>query len=109
MGWEVVEAVFADRTTAPVSEQLKAALALIETFTLRPEELRPEDVEVARKAGLSEEAIEHVIDVATLFNLIDRLADAFGFHVPDRAGLDKGAKVLLRFGYRFPPFLYPRP
>ena len=29
--------------------------------------------------------------------------------VPDQAGLDKGAKVLLRFGYRFPPFLYPRP
>ena len=58
---------------------------------------------------MSEEAIEHVIDVATLFNVIDRLADAFGFSVPDQAGLDKGAKVLLRFGYRFPPFLYPRP
>jgi alkylhydroperoxidase family enzyme len=101
--------VFADRTTAPVSDELKAALALIETFTLRPEGLGPGDVDAARKAGLSQEAIEHVIDVATLFNVIDRLADAFGFFVPDQAGLDKSAKVLLRFGYRFPPFLYPRP
>jgi hypothetical protein len=58
---------------------------------------------------LSNEAIEHVFDVATIFNLIDRLADAFDFYVPDQEGLAQGAKVLLRFGYRFPPFLYPRP
>ncbi len=88
---------------------MKAALALIETFTLRPEELGPNDIETARAAGLSNAAIEHVFDVATIFNLIDRLADAFDFHVPDQEGLDQGAKVLLRFGYRFPPFLYPRP
>ena len=44
-----------------------------------------------------------------MFNLIDRLADAFRFYVPDQAGLDRGAKALLRFGYRFPPFLWPRP
>jgi alkylhydroperoxidase family enzyme len=100
-----VEAVYADRTTAPVSDEVKAALALIETFTLRPEALGPSDVETARKAGLSDEAIEHVFDVATMFNVIDRLADAFQFHVPDQAGLDKGAKVLLRFGYRLPPFV----
>ncbi|MEW6471139.1 MAG: hypothetical protein AB1679_02625 [Actinomycetota bacterium] len=88
---------------------MKAALALIETFTLRPEELGPDDIAAARAAGLSDEAIEHAFDVATLFNVIDRLSDAFGFYVPDQPGLDKGAKVLLRFGYRFPPFLYPRP
>jgi hypothetical protein len=88
---------------------VKAALVLIETFTLRPEELGPNDIETARAAGLSNEAIEHVFDVATIFNLIDRLADAFDFHVPDQEGLDQSAKVLLRFGYRFPPFLYPRP
>ena len=88
---------------------MKAALALIETFTLRPEEFGPDDIEAARNAGLSNEAIEHVFDVATIFNLIDRLADAFDFYVPDQEGLDQAAKVLLRFGYRFPPFLYPPP
>jgi alkylhydroperoxidase family enzyme len=88
---------------------VKAALALIETFTLRPEELGPDDVESARAAGLSDEAIEHVFDVAPLFTVIDRLADAFSFYVPDQEGLDRGATVLLRFGYRFPPFLWPRP
>lgn len=88
---------------------MKAALALIETFTVRPEDLGPDQVEAARAAGLSDEAIDHVFDVAALFNVIDRLADAFEFYVPDEEGLEKGAKALLRFGYRFPPFLYPRP
>src|SRR5215211_6260473 len=39
LGKDMIEAVYADRTTAPVSAEVKAALALIETFTLRPDEL----------------------------------------------------------------------
>ena len=105
----MVEAVFADRATAAVSAEVEAALTLVEGFTLRPDELGPADIEAARAAGLSDEAIAHVIDVATMFNLIDRLADAFEFFVPDQEGFDQSAKALLKFGYRFPPFLYPRP
>jgi uncharacterized peroxidase-related enzyme len=109
LGKDVIEAVYDDRTTAPVSAEVNAALALIETFTLRPDELGSDDVETARTAGLSNEAIEHVFDVATIFNLINRLADAFEFNVPDQERLDQDAKVVLRFGYRFPQFLFPRP
>jgi uncharacterized peroxidase-related enzyme len=109
LGKDVIEAVYADRATAPVSAEVKAALALIETFTLRPDELGPDDVETARTAGLSNEAIEHAFDVATIFNLINRLADAFEFNVPDQESLDQDAKVMLRFGYRFPRLLFPRP
>jgi uncharacterized peroxidase-related enzyme len=109
LGKDVIEAVYADRTTAAVSAEVKAALALIETFTLRPDELGPDDIETARTAGLLNEAIEHVFDVTTIFNLINRLADAFEFNVPDQQRLDQAAKVVLRFGYRFPQFLFPRP
>jgi uncharacterized peroxidase-related enzyme len=109
LGTDVVEAVYADRTTAPVSAEVKAALALIETFTLRPDQLGPDDIETARTAGLSTAAIDHVVDVATIFNLINRLADAFEFNMPDRQRLDQNAKLVLRLGYRFPQFLFPRP
>lgn len=87
---------------------MRAALALIETFTLRPEDLGPDDIAAASAAGLNDEAIEHAFNVAALFNMIDRLADAFSFAVPDEAGFERGAKVLLRFGYRFPRVLWPR-
>jgi alkylhydroperoxidase family enzyme len=109
LGAEVVQAVYTEPATAPVSEQVKAALALIESFTLRPSQLRPEDLAVARRAGLTDQAIEDAFNVATLFNVIDRLADAFDFYVPDNDGLEHGARMLLRYGYRLPAFLWPNP
>ena len=105
----MVAAVYADPATAAVSADVKTALALIETFTLHPDDLGPDDIAAARTAGLTDEAIEHAFYVATMFNLIDRLADSFEFFVPDQEGFDSGAKALLSFGYKFPPFLYPRP
>ena len=107
VGRDVVDAVFDDPEQAPVSDEVRAALRLIEPFTLRPHELTAADIERARDAGLTNEAIDHVFLVAALFNVIDRLADAFDFEVPDDAGLRRGAKSLLRFGYRFPRFLWP--
>jgi hypothetical protein len=45
----------------------------------------------------------HILDalaVAFTFNTITRLADTFGFEVPDTAAFDAGAKYLLARGYR---------
>ena len=97
-----MQAVYDDRETAPVSGQARAALELIETMTLRPEQLGPAAIEKARAAGLSDEAMLDAIAVCTMFNLLDRLADSFSFRLPDQAGFDKGAKLLLKFGYGQP-------
>jgi alkylhydroperoxidase family enzyme len=85
---------------APVGDELKAALVLIEKFTLRPDELNGDDIRAARAAGLTDQAIDHAFHVSALFNVQDRLADAFGFHVPKRL-IQKGAPLVYRFGYRF--------
>lgn len=88
-------------------EPVRAALGLIEVMTLRPDELTAADVDAVRAAGVSDDGIEQAIAVCALFNMIDRLADAFGFHVPDQAGLDRGAQVLLKTGYKLPaPLLW---
>ncbi len=100
----VVDAVMTQGTDAPVGPELKAALTLIEKFTLRPDELGPEDIRAARAAGLSDRAIEDAFHVATLWAVEDRLADSFGFHVPKRL-LEKAAPIVLRFGYRFMTFV----
>ena len=97
-----MQAVYDDRETAPVSGQARAALELIETMTLRPEQLGPADIDKARAAGLSDEALLDAIAVCTMFNLVDRLADSFGFRIPDQAVFDKGAQFLLKFGYGQP-------
>lgn len=87
---------------------MKAALTLIEKFTLGAEELSVDDIHGARKTGLTDTAIEHVFYVAALWNIFSRLADAFGFHVYKDKLFLKGAPVVLRFGYRYPAVLWPR-
>jgi hypothetical protein len=47
--------------------------------TLRPGEVRAEDAEAVRAAGVSDRAMVDALLVCTYFNLIDRLADSFAF------------------------------
>ena len=92
----MVEAVFDDWKTAPVSEKTRAALGLVEALTLAPHAL---DLGPARAAGLSDADIEDAALVCVLFNLITRVADALGFEVPSAKGFDRAANMLLKRGY----------
>jgi hypothetical protein len=74
-------------------------LGLIEKVTLTPSEVRPSDVETVRRAGVSDRAIAEALHVCFGFNLIDRLADAFGWHVQTVEEFGKDADFLLKRGY----------
>jgi alkylhydroperoxidase family enzyme len=71
--------VLADWRTAPVESRLRAMLGYLEQVTLRPAEVRPEDADAVRAAGVSDQAIVDALLVCAYFNLIDRLADSFHF------------------------------
>jgi alkylhydroperoxidase family enzyme len=86
--------------TARISEKLRAMLALLETFTLHPEQMTPEKVRVAMAAGLSKDAIRDAFYVAFLFNTYDRLADTLGWELPERGYYLKAGQRLLSHGYR---------
>ncbi len=99
MGDEVTRAVLDDWCIAPIDKKLRAALSLIEKLTLRPDQIEPGDIDALRAEGLSDEAIEDVIHVTVVFNMIDRIADALGFEIPTPTGFAKMADVLLKRGY----------
>lgn len=80
----MTQAVLADWQTAPIDEKLRATLGLVQKITLAPGEVRAEDVNLVRAVGVSDEAIVTAVYVCAIFNLIDRIADALKFHVPDR-------------------------
>jgi alkylhydroperoxidase family enzyme len=80
----VTQAVLADRQTAPIDERLRATLGFLRKVTLTPDQVGPEDVNRVRAVGVRDEAIGTAIYVCAIFNLIDRVADALKFHVPDR-------------------------
>jgi alkylhydroperoxidase family enzyme len=91
--------VRADWRTAPVGERLRAALGFIEKQTLRPDELTEADAEAVYAAGVSKEGLRTAATVTGLFNMIVRLADAFGWAVPDWDRLMQRAPAMLEGGY----------
>jgi alkylhydroperoxidase family enzyme len=93
--------VLDDYTTAPIDARLRATLALLEKMTLDHATVGPDDVRAVIRAGVSKQAIHDALEVAFLFNIYDRLADAMGWDVPAIAGgyYQVAAKRLLRRGY----------
>jgi alkylhydroperoxidase family enzyme len=91
--------VLDDWRTAPVDAPMRATLALLEKMTLSPDDVGPSDVQAMRDEGVSDQAISDAIHVCFCFNVIDRLADAFGWHVQTAGEFDKDAKFLLKNGY----------
>ena len=92
-------AVLADYRTAPIDDKLRAMLGLLETFTLRPDELTAADVRAVLATGVSREAIRDAMYVAFLFNTYDRLADTLGWELPEDGYYAKAGKFLLKKGY----------
>ena len=70
-------------------------------MTLDHRSLVPEDVRAVMRAGVSRPAIQDAMEVAFLFNIYDRLADAMGWDVPSVPGgyYQVAARRLLKHGY----------
>jgi uncharacterized peroxidase-related enzyme len=94
-----VAAVLADLETAPIGEPLRATLRMLRRLA-REHAVDADDLCAVLAAGVSRQQIEDALAVCFAFNVTARLADAFGFLVPDRQGMEAGAKYLLARGYR---------
>ena len=79
---------------------MRATLALLEKLTLAPDDVTPADVQAIRAEGVSDQAISDAMHVCFGFNLIDRLADAFAWHVQTEKEFGQDAKFLLKKGYQ---------
>ncbi len=88
-----------DWRSAPLRPELAATLVFLEKQTLRPDELEPADADAVRAAGVSDQALRDASTVCGLFNMIVRLADAFGWDVPTWERLGQRAPAMLDGGY----------
>lgn len=85
--------------TADVTPRLKAMLRYLEKLTLTPEAVGPADVETLRAAGIDDDAYKDAVYVAFAFNTITRIADSLGWDIPEDAGFEQSAHMLLTRGY----------
>ncbi len=90
--------MLADIEAAPIGEPLRATLRLLRKLT-REHAVTADDMKTAMAAGVTREQLKDALAVAFCFNVIDRLADTFEFHVPDAAAFAAGARMLLKRGY----------
>lgn len=97
---DAVKAVLDDYRSAKLDPKLRTTLAFLEKLTLTPAEVGAADIEPMRAAGVRADAMRDAVEVAALFNVIDRLADAFDFDVATPADGPRTAFILLKLGYR---------
>jgi AhpD family alkylhydroperoxidase len=94
-----VSAVLLDLDSSTIEEPLQATLLMLGKLT-RAHALDANDMRAVLAAGASRQQIEDALAVCFSFNVIGRLADAFGFSVPGPEAFEAGAKYLLSRGYR---------
>jgi len=70
--------VLEDYRTAPIGAREKALFAFIAKMNRESNRLRQEDIDEARAAGWSDEALYDAITVCALFNFYNKWIDATG-------------------------------
>ncbi|MFB7468939.1 carboxymuconolactone decarboxylase family protein [Streptomyces sp. NPDC056224] len=101
--YELVEAVKRDPASAPVSERMRALLAIAGKVQGDAREVSGEDVAAAKAAGADDEAIHDTVLVAAAFCMFNRYVDGLGAITPDDPAVyDEIGLFLTAHGY-LPP------
>jgi uncharacterized peroxidase-related enzyme len=89
---------------SPIRAELAAMLPVLEVVTRSPDSIGPADLAAARAAGVPDEAILDAFEVALVFNLVNRMANALDWSWDSDAHARVAAKVIHRISYKLPRF-----
>ncbi|SPE29680.1 conserved hypothetical protein [Candidatus Sulfopaludibacter sp. SbA3] len=95
MVWDVLR----DLESSPLDEKHKALFRLVDRINKGSARLQPEDMQPARAAGWTDEAIYFAITVCALFNFYNRWIDASGVHAMSDEAHREGGKRIATQGY----------
>jgi alkylhydroperoxidase family enzyme len=96
---ELVAAVLNDHRTAPITAAERALFDLIERVNRDSHALQPADLDEARRAGWTDEALYDAITVCALFNFYNRWIDATGVADMPAAAYAASGQRLATHGY----------
>ena len=94
-----MQAVLADYRTAPLSHAERALFAFVDKVNRTSTQITQADVDAAKEAGWSEEALYDAITVCALFNFYNRWIDACGVHALSEEAHRAGGKRMAANGY----------
>ena len=88
-----------DFETSPLDEPHKALFRLIDKVNHDSPNIAPADLDAARAAGWTDEALYFAITVCALFNFYNRWVDATGVHALSDEAHRLGGKRSAALGY----------
>ena len=94
-----MQAVLDDFESSSLDEQHKALFRFIDKVNDDSPRIMPADLDVARAAGWTDEALYFAITVCALFNFYNRWIDATGVHALSDEAHRHGAKRSAKTGY----------
>ena len=94
-----MDAVLEDFRTAPIGDRERALFAFIEKMNRQSNQLQMADLDEARAAGWSDEALYDAITVCALFNFYNKWIDATGVADMPAFAYDMSGKRLATQGY----------
>jgi uncharacterized peroxidase-related enzyme len=99
-GARVVAEAMNDAPSAPLSEKMRALLAIADLVRRDGRLVRPQDVERARNAGADDRAIHDTVLITAMFCMFNRYVDGLGTPLPvDTAMFDTIGSRIARHGY----------
>ena len=81
--YDIIHAVKADYMSAPVSDKMKALLAIADKVRVSGRNVTSEDIQAAREQGASDLDIHDTVLIAAAFCMFNRYVDGLGATTPD--------------------------
>ncbi len=78
VGEDVLKALLEDLPSAPVSDELKVLLGYLEKLNTLPSRITQADIDAVLAAGFSEEALFEAVQIAGMFNMMNRIVEGTG-------------------------------
>lgn len=102
--YTVVDAVLKDLESAPVSDKMKALLAIARKVRVSGKEVSADDVARAKAAGASDVEVHDTVLVAAAFSMFNRYVDGLGAWTPEgHDAYDGMGQRLATSGYTLQP------
>jgi uncharacterized peroxidase-related enzyme len=93
-----VAATLEDLDTAPIEQPLRATLRMLDKLA-REHRIEADDIRIVLAEGVTRQQIEDALAVCLVFDITNRLANAFDFEMAAPEAMEAGAKHLLKRGY----------
>ena len=98
-----VDDVLKDMEHSQVSDKLKALLNIAGKVQVSGKEVKPEDIEVARKLGANDREIHDTVLIAATFSMYNRYVDGLASFTPtDPKAYEEMGKRMAEKGYLLP-------